>query len=418
MAVAIRTDDLSKQYRLGQLRAYDTLRDTIAAAGRSLIHRTSQTVAPKNVWALRGISLEVEEGEILGLIGRNGAGKTTLLRILSRITKPTSGYADVYGRVGSLLEVGTGFHPELTGRENIFLNGAILGMARSEITRKLDDIVEFAGVSTFLDTPVKRYSSGMYVRLAFSVAAHMETDILLVDEVLAVGDAEFQKKSIGAMRDATTQQGRTILFVSHNMGSIRTLCSRAVLLRDGRVASDGDVDTVTAEYLATTPIASEWGNIREDAERIGTGGARFVRIELLDRSGAPLGSVALGQPVTARLTIEAGTRISDAVFEIGISSFDGLRICTALSTDKEQPTTFLEGGRTIVSVDLDVVLLPGRYVLDLGLHHAGLGGLSIDFVERVFEFDALAVAERGADHYPYEKPRGYVRPSSLWQVVG
>src|ERR1019366_2307350 len=211
-------------------------------------------------WALEDVSLEVREGEVLGLIGRNGAGKTTLLKILSRITKPTKGWADIHGRVGSLLEVGTGFHPELTGRENTFLSGAILGMGKSEIKRKFDEIVAFAELEQFIDTPVKHYSSGMYVRLAFAVAAHLEPDILLVDEVLAVGDASFQKKCIGKM-DHVSHEGRTILFVSHNMAAMKALCTRAILIRDGALVGSGAVADMVDDYLlgaAEGPSAKEW----------------------------------------------------------------------------------------------------------------------------------------------------------------
>src|SRR6266498_47444 len=227
MTPIIKVHDLGKRYQIGaREEAYETLREAIVGVVRSPLQRFGRNRSAADVvWALRGVNFEVEPGEVVGIIGRNGAGKSTLLKILSRITKPTSGTVDLYGRVGSLLEVGTGFHPELTGRENIYLNGAILGMPRAEIRRKFDEIVEFAEIDKFLDTPVKRYSSGMYVRLAFAVAAHLEPEILIVDEVLAVGDAAFQKKCLGKMRDVT-REGRTVLFVSHNMAAIQGLCSK------------------------------------------------------------------------------------------------------------------------------------------------------------------------------------------------
>ena len=240
---------LGKRYRLGEHReAYHTLRESIMRALAAGLTRSSADGA-RTFWALRHLDLEVAPGEVLGIIGRNGAGKPTLLKILSRITEPTEGEADLYGRVGCLLEVGTGFHSELTGRDNIFLRGAILGMRREEIVRKFDDIVAFAEVDAFVDTTVKRYSSGMHMRLAFSVAAHLEPEILIIDEVLAVGDAQFQQKCLGKMGEAA-RQGRTILFVSHNMAAIRTLCSRALLLEAGRVVMDGDVRTCVERYLA------------------------------------------------------------------------------------------------------------------------------------------------------------------------
>ncbi|MHB0871612.1 MAG: ABC transporter ATP-binding protein [Chloroflexota bacterium] len=257
--VAISVEGLGKRYRIGHMAAYGTLRDSLAGAATYPFRRfrgepgaIGGDGSPRRgeVWALRDLSFTLKHGEILGIIGRNGAGKSTLLKVLSRITRPTEGRAEIHGRIGSLLEVGTGFHPELTGRENIYLSGAILGMRKAEIARKFDEIVAFAEVEKFLDTPVKRYSSGMYVRLAFAVAAHLETEILLVDEVLAVGDAEFQGKCVGRM-GKVAREGRTILFVSHNMGTIRSLCRRVVLLEGGRPVADGGSQDVTSEYLAS-----------------------------------------------------------------------------------------------------------------------------------------------------------------------
>ncbi|HEX6823784.1 MAG TPA: ABC transporter ATP-binding protein [Candidatus Sulfotelmatobacter sp.] len=257
--IAIRCEGLAKRYEIGEREAYKTIRDVITDAVaapfrrlRSAALRSSNGNGSQDkptIWALKDVSFEIKRGEVVGIIGRNGAGKSTLLKILSRITEPTRGSVEVWGRVGSLLEVGTGFHPELTGRDNIFLNGAILGMKKTEIARKFDEIVAFAEVEKFIDTPVKRYSSGMYVRLAFAVAAHMETEILLVDEVLAVGDAQFQKKCLGKMDDIA-KHGRTVLFVSHSMASVQTLCERAVLLNRGMVETDGRVDEVVTIYLS------------------------------------------------------------------------------------------------------------------------------------------------------------------------
>jgi len=252
---AIHVRELSKRYqvRQAQTRAtYRTLRETLTEKALTAIQRwrrNKEVRRGEDFWALRDVSFEIETGEVVGIIGRNGAGKSTLLKILSRITKPSSGEVELRGRVGSLLEVGTGFHPELTGRENVYLNGAILGMTRKEIQKQFDAIVDFAGIQRFLETPVKRYSSGMYVRLAFAVAAHLNPEILVVDEVLAVGDAEFQRKCLGRMKDVATS-GRTVLFVSHNMAAIQSLCTRAVLLASGRVSYTGDVNSVITKYLA------------------------------------------------------------------------------------------------------------------------------------------------------------------------
>jgi lipopolysaccharide transport system ATP-binding protein len=246
MKPIVRVEGLSKRYRLGARAGHDTLRDSLVGALKSPLRRGRR--AGETLWALRDVSFEVAPGEVVGIVGRNGAGKSTLLKILSRITEPTSGRVELYGRIGSLLEVGTGFHPELTGRENIFLNGAILGMRRREIAAKFDEIVAFAEIERFIDTPVKRYSSGMYTRLAFAVAAHLEPEILLVDEVLAVGDAAFQKKCLGKMGEVA-REGRTVLFVSHNMTAVNQLCSRAVLLAGGRLALEGPTPEVVAEYF-------------------------------------------------------------------------------------------------------------------------------------------------------------------------
>ncbi|MCE5228720.1 ABC transporter ATP-binding protein, partial [bacterium] len=245
---AISISNLGKLYRLGGAARHDTLRDKLAEGMRSLFKRGSNRRPENDFWALRDVAFDVAEGEAVALIGRNGAGKSTLLKLLSQITEPTEGEIRLCGRVASLLEVGTGFHPELTGRENIALNGAILGMSRREIKSKFDEIVAFAEVERFLDTPVKRYSSGMYVRLAFAVAAHLEPEILLVDEVLAVGDAAFQKKCLGKM-GSVAREGRTVIFVSHNMVAVRNLCKRAVMLEAGHVSADGEVNQVVAKYL-------------------------------------------------------------------------------------------------------------------------------------------------------------------------
>lgn len=247
MAPSITVDNLGKEYRLGtQDSAYATIRETLSAKSRSLWKGARSE--KKKIWALRGVSFEVNQGEVIGIIGRNGAGKSTLLKILSRITEPTTGRVELHGRVGSLLEVGTGFHPELTGRENIYLNGSILGMRHHEIDRRFDEIVAFAEIEKFVDTPVKRFSSGMYLRLAFAVAAHLEPEILLVDEVLAVGDVQFQKRCLGKI-EQVAGEGRTVLFVSHNMPAVQRLCTRGILLSEGKVARDGDVRLAVQEYL-------------------------------------------------------------------------------------------------------------------------------------------------------------------------
>ena len=303
--LAIDVHDLAKLYKLGSRGAnFITLREHLTATAAQLFGR-GDVERPKktSIWALDGVSFQVREGEVVGVIGRNGAGKTTLLKILSRITEPTRGHAEFHGRLGSLLEVGTGFHPELSGRENIFLNGAILGMRRTEIHERFDEIVEFSGVAKFIDTPVKRYSSGMYVRLAFSVAAHLEPEILLVDEVLAVGDFEFQRKCLGKMHDIG-RSGRTVLFVSHSMPTVARLCSRAVLLQHGKVALDGPTESVIAHYLTAdsgTPAQRVWHDLHDAP---GNEHARLVSIRVVDRLGETVESVDVRRDTGIEITFD------------------------------------------------------------------------------------------------------------------
>jgi lipopolysaccharide transport system ATP-binding protein len=299
MAVAIDVEELSKRYRIGELQAaYGTLRESLSHVAKRIVgaehHRGYD-----EIWALRDVSFSLPEGEALGVIGRNGAGKSTLLKILTRITTPSAGRAEIRGRVGSLLEVGTGFHPELTGRENVYLNGAILGMKRREIRAKLGEIAEFSGVEKFLDTPVKRYSSGMHVRLAFSVAAHFEPEILLVDEVLSVGDAEFQARCLGRMEDIGAR-GRTVLFVSHNMEAVSRLCDRAILLDEGRIVLDGRSEEVVAHYLQTTAGAGS-SRTWSDDDAPGDDLVRLYSVRIVDEDGATTDYVDVRRPVGVEL---------------------------------------------------------------------------------------------------------------------
>jgi lipopolysaccharide transport system ATP-binding protein len=307
MTPIVRVESLSKSYRIGGLHpGYVTFREMFAGLVsvplRRLRRDGAARPAPETVWALRDVSFEVRPGELVGVVGRNGAGKSTLLKILSRVTKPTAGAADLYGRVGSLLEVGTGFHPDLTGRENVFLNGAILGMRRAEIAEKFDEIVAFSEIERFIDTPVKWYSSGMYVRLAFSVAAHLEPEILIMDEVLTVGDAAFQQKCLDKMHEIRGQ-GRTIFFVSHDMAAVVRLCRRAIFLEGGRVAADGPAQQVVSEYLSTSwNVGAEraWGA----ADAPGDGVVRLRRLRVRDRAGATAAAFDIRQPVGVELTYE------------------------------------------------------------------------------------------------------------------
>lgn len=289
----IRVENLGKKYIIGHQRRerYTTLRDMMTEKARSLGQIFSRNgkdddPAHEEFWALKDVSFEIKQGDRVGIIGRNGAGKSTLLKILSRITEPTEGRISIKGRIASLLEVGTGFHPELTGRENIYLNGAILGMGKREIRRKFDEIVAFAEVEKFLDTPVKRYSSGMYVRLAFAVAAHLEPEILIVDEVLAVGDAQFQKKCLGKMEDVS-QEGRTVLFVSHNMSVIQKMCCSGIFLSQGMIRSQGDVNSVTEKYLNDIYLSTQSISLSERRDRSGSGRIKIVDFQVLDLNDVP-----------------------------------------------------------------------------------------------------------------------------------
>jgi lipopolysaccharide transport system ATP-binding protein len=413
---------LSKRYRLGVIGS-GTLRGDVerwwaAARGRpdpgAKIGDQARIRADGTVWALRDVNFTVDEGTTLGVIGANGAGKSTLLKILSRVTAPSDGCVKLKGRVASLLEIGTGFHGELTGRDNVFLNGTILGMRKDEVARKFDEIVAFSDVGPYIDTPVKRYSSGMYVRLAFAVAAHLDPDILIVDEVLAVGDINFQKKCLGKMAELTSTQQRTVLFVSHNMASIKALCNRAVLLEGGRLVADGDVDRVVDQYVdAGRPPAS--GVIDPNRPKIGSGDARLVQVGLVDRSGQPIGDVMFGQPFSVVFELDVLKPIADAVFEVDISTPDGTYVTTSLSIDRGGQPASLAPGRHRVTLDLDVTLLPDHYTIDLGVHHTG-APWTIDFVRRTLDFHALNVAPTGGDRYPYEVRRGFTRPDGRWTI--
>lgn len=333
MQPIIKVQDVSKRYYLGgPSAAYSTLREALMDVARKPLRLMRRNDGPQVLWALKDVSFEVTPGDVVGIIGRNGAGKSTLLKILSRITEPTSGRVELYGRVASLLEVGTGFHPELTGRENIFLNGSILGMTRKEIESKFDEIVAFAEIEKFLDTPVKRYSSGMYVRLAFAVAAHLEPEILIVDEVLAVGDAAFQKKCLGRMRDVAST-GRTVLFVSHNMAAVSTLCSKAMMLWEGKVEVPlGDVEVAVQQYLTQVHKITKT-KLSERTDRSGTGKIRISDFGSFDREGNELEFVATGQEIDFRIYYSTNeARAENIVVGIGINAHSGTFV-SLLSND-------------------------------------------------------------------------------------
>jgi homopolymeric O-antigen transport system ATP-binding protein len=394
--LAIQVRRLSKRYRKGTREKYSTLRDALVRGAAKPL-RTARswwaghTGAPDDsFWALRDVELDVNQGDVLGIIGRNGAGKSTLLRVLAGITDPTEGYADIYGRVGCLLEVGTGFHMELSGRENIFMNGALLGLSRHDIKRRFDEIVAFAETEAFIDTPVKHYSSGMYMRLAFAVAAHLDPEILIVDEVLAVGDVQFQRKCLGRMQDISRREGRTVLFVSHNMTAIQRLCARCVLLDSGRVAGSGSTGDVIATYLSRSSSETSpnvWLDVSKSA-RVGTGEARFTaaRYSGLDaRCGFhpyPDGPLEFGLTITsdAPRTIES--------LAVTVHDLSGTRLVN-IDTVLIERVIRLRAGSNIIRLRIDQLHLnPGRYTVALWLANPrgarSLAGV-YDYLESAFD---------------------------------
>lgn len=418
--VAIRIEGLSKRYYIGaREERYRTLRDELADAVTAPFRRAAKLLRGQATgaaeldeafWALKDVSLQVQRGEVVGIIGRNGAGKTTLLKILSRITEPTEGFAEIHGRVGSLLEVGTGFHQELTGRENIFLNGAILGMKKAEIERKFDGIVAFAEIEKFIDTPVKHYSSGMYVRLAFAVAAHLEPEILVVDEVLSVGDASFQKKCLGKMGEVA-RSGRTVLFVSHNMGAITELCERAILLEEGRVKMDGEPGRVVGFYLSEDVEASGvW--LRPQPDGVSKSPDITIRsVHILAGDGEPMPIVPFDEAFEVEIRYEVAQAIRDLVILCGVDNHRRL-VWQSWDTD----TTELRGrvrepGSYVSTCKVPARLLrPGRYELTVAAHIPQVR--LIDDQQHILAFDVSQVG------YQFASDRaGAITPLLEWGVV-
>jgi lipopolysaccharide transport system ATP-binding protein len=412
---AIRVQNLSKRYRIGQARQrHDTLRDALMSGLRACTsHFRRNGVRNRQrdtIWALKDVSFDVKRGEVVGIIGRNGAGKSTLLKILSRITEPTEGQAMLDGRVGSLLEVGTGFHPELTGRENIYLNGAILGLRKAEIDRRYDAIVAFADVGKFVDTPIKHYSNGMHVRLAFAVAAHLESEIMLIDEVLAVGDIDFQKKCIGSMQ-SVANNGRTVLVVSHNMALIESLCGRAIWLDRGKIRSQGITQNVVADYLAGTPIAGT-ENLLDRPHHGQYGGARFAGIQLSSTDGTACRQIQMGSGLTFQLEILAEHPIN--------KPWVGIQIRTSLNQLLFHMANREAGfelapicGRCIVRCHIEELnLLPGRYLVELTL--ADMSNRQYDRVPSATYFDVRSgdVLDTGM---PMDSEFGLLYFASHWE---
>jgi lipopolysaccharide transport system ATP-binding protein len=395
--LAIEARNLSKAYRIGTREAAPE--SLMELAGRFLmapwrnwrrIQRMDVSGQPDSSddlhWALSDLSFDVREGESLAVIGRNGAGKSTLLKILSRITEPTSGHAWIHGRVASLLEVGTGFHPELTGRENVYMNGTVLGMTKREIDRKFDRIAEFSGVEKFLDTAVKRYSSGMKVRLAFAVAAHLDPEILIIDEVLAVGDASFQKRCMDRMAEIA-REGRTILFVSHNLDLVDRLCKRAIVLRQGRLTYEGNVQDAISYYLTDD---SQRGAVRDLSKhpRSGDGRARFTQVKILNASGQPSDYHSFGNSIRIAMTINASCDLRDVGVAVVLSTVSGSRVITGWNREADTPLHF-ERGENQCYCDFEELRLRPGHELWVSLWMEQGGGV-LDFVESVTEIECRA----------------------------
>lgn len=385
MKPIIEADRLSKRYQLGK-------------------------DAGSEFWALRDVSFQIQRGDVVGLVGRNGAGKSTLLKVLSRITEPSAGRAVLRGRVASLLEVGTGFHPDLSGRENIFLNGAILGMRRQEIARKLDEIVAFSEIEKFIDTPVKRYSSGMYVRLAFAVAAHLEPEILVVDEVLAVGDAEFQRKCLGKMQEVSQGHGRTVFFVSHNMAAVRKLCTRAILLERGSVAIDGDTATVVSRYLSAGDAQAST-DLRTHANRAPAIKPHFTSIEFADSSGVLKSSFGPGETVCLTLRLTCSAPILQPRISLGFTDPGGERIFAIANFLSDSSLERMQDEFAVTATFSMPPIFPSRYHVDIGLCDGD--GKRIDELYSAATIEVAEVNYLRTTH-PYFREMGYVMVPSNW----
>lgn len=425
--IAIKVENIGKQYRLGKVGtgtiAHDLNRWWHLLRGREDPYlkigeendRTSRGET-EYVWALRNIDFEIRQGEAVGIIGRNGAGKSTLLKILSRTTAPSTGSLRLKGRVASLLEVGTGFHPELSGRENIYLNGAILGMSRREITRKFDEIVDFSGVERYVDTPVKRYSSGMYVRLAFAVAAHLESEILIVDEVLAVGDAEFQKKCLGKMGDVSRGEGRTILFVSHNMTAVKNLCKTGLMLHQGNIKYYGPSDEAIANYYASTRTSATThsGIIKINGEH-DTGKGMFTKVFIFDENEKIKNRFSFLENVYIHFEYESLQNMNDVIVSLTVKDQFGTPILLGTPGDFYGSLN-LEAGRTRFSFVITESLMPGEYYVSLGLAHY-ISGNSINSNSDVTSFRVDSAVYDGKRVYPWNTVHGSIKPNSKIEII-
>src|ERR1700736_2395821 len=416
-AVALSIQNLSKSFRIahqsGGLPGYKTLHDELMTLPRRLINRLRRSgrSTSETFWALKNVSFDVKAGQALGIIGSNGAGKSTLLKILNRITEPTRGAVDIYGRVGALLEVGTGFHPELTGRENIFLNGAILGMSRAEIRRKFDEIVAFAEVEKFLDTPVKRYSSGMYVRLAFAVAAHLDPEILLIDEVLAVGDAQFQKKSVAKMEEVAAKDGRTVIFVSHSMATISRLCPRVIWLRGGQLAADGASNDVIQQYSNIASVDQPQVSWPEGISNAGITELKLMSVALLDKGSRQTADFDYSDPLSFEVTYTVFDTIPFCRIGFMLHALDATPVFEIYDVDEDMGEGRREPGSYVLRCEVPGDLLkPGRYSLSLNVGMPGVKNLVR--LDGVLQFSVHDHSLPGAAMNLQRL--GVVRPKTKW----
>ena len=424
MSTVLKAENISKQYRLGQIGtgtlSHDLVRfwhkvrgkeDPYLKVGASNDRTSGETSG--YVWALKDINFEIAQGEMVGIIGKNGAGKSTLLKLLSRVTAPTTGSIKIKGRIAALLEVGTGFHPELTGRENIYLNGAILGMKRAEISAKLNEIIEFSGCQKYIDTPVKRYSSGMIVRLGFAVAAHLEPEILIVDEVLAVGDAEFQEKCIGKMKDISNA-GRTVIFVSHNMASMKALCQKGVLMEHGQIIQIGPMNDVIETYLSRTTKMSISGEIPANASSINTGLVKFTSILLQNSHSVAVQNVNYQSSLNFAMQLRSEVELKNVILDLRINTREGVELVHTMNKYAQPEKQSIGVGLNEVSCHIDNQLQPGNYTVSIGIHETN--GLSLDFVENILDFTVLNVGEGDNAGFIYDFKLGHVFFNSTWKI--
>ncbi len=424
MSLIIKAENISKQYKLGAV-GISSLTDDVQRliakikgkedpflkiGDENNRDKAAVTGDSKYVWALKDINFEINQGEVVGIIGKNGAGKSTLLKILSRVTEPTLGRLKYRGRMASLLEVGTGFHPDLSGRDNVYLNGAILGMKKQEIAKKFDEIVEFSGVAKYIDTPVKRYSSGMYVRLAFAVAAHLDPDILIIDEVLAVGDQEFQDKCLGKMKDVAGQ-GRTVLFVSHNILAIKAICKRGLLMKNGMLTADGHIDNVISEYVKADELDFN-AELDPLKASINTGEGHIKKIRLLTNKNSGT-DVFYKEKIRIELDFELYQAVDDFISDVRVLSKEGASVGYAMPKFDGVEQVDLKPGKFMQVIEIENNFQPDAYFLSIGIHFGK--GATIHYYEKIIQIRILSIGLDAVD-YPVAWYEGSFRPSAKWQI--